>query len=549
MNDLLKIILSLSFSGALLIIIMLFIGKVFFRERTNHRWKYYIWLIIIARLLIPLTPDISLTGRIFEKTDIVMEQIVETTPTDGTVNITPVEKNNYDTNDNSDTTFSLIHSFVSVLFQNLGIIWLIVSLILLIRKITIYQGFVKYIKAGREEVSSIELLNTLSRLGTQIGVNCPVEFYTNELISSPLLIGFFRPCIILPTTNISEDDLKYTLLHELTHFKRKDMFYKWLVQITICLHWFNPLVYIMGHEISRECELSCDEEMIRTLNEKERRKYGDTLLHAMALGGKYKDTVSSVTLNESKELLKERLGAIINFKENSKAAKTIMLGLTLLLIVCSIIIGAYTIKNKPMQYSSDNSIQNFSNDNRSDNLAKVSSDDLSGISENLNLSLDIENGGIVILPSTSNELQAVYDSEYYDVQLTDQNGEWIVTVSGKAERMGDADEVQLYLPDIKTKMNVNVSNGDFSYNLPEDCQNEVDITAANGGVYFASSNHYANSDISLVAQERTFIVYQEPVYPNYFTRTDTGFSYKNGTGLNKISISLIGYTSVEFQEL
>ena len=540
MNDLLKIILSLSFSGALLIIIMLFIGKVFFRERTNHRWKYYIWLIIIARLLIPLTPDISLTGRIFEKTDIVMEQIVETTPTDGTVNITPVEKNNYDTNDNSDTTFSLIHSFVSVLFQNLGIIWLIVSLILLIRKITIYQGFVKYIKAGREEVSSIELLNTLSRLGTQIGVNCPVEFYTNELISSPLLIGFFRPCIILPTTNISEDDLKYTLLHELTHFKRKDMFYKWLVQITICLHWFNPLVYIMGHEISRECELSCDEEMIRTLNEKERRKYGDTLLHAMALGGKYKDTVSSVTLNESKELLKERLGAIINFKENSKAAKTIMLGLTLLLIVCSIIIGAYTIKNKPMQYSSDNSIQNFSNDNRSDNLAKVSSDDLSGISENLNLSLDIENGGIVILPSTSNELQAVYDSEYYDVQLTDQNGEWIVTVSGKAERMGDADEVQLYLPDIKTKMNVNVSNGDFSYNLPEDCQNEVDITAANGGVYFASSNHYANSDISLVAQERTFIVYEEPVYPNYFTRTDTGFSYKNGTGLNKISISLIG---------
>ncbi len=549
MNDLLKIILSLSFSGALLIIIMLFIGKAFFRGRTNHRWKYYIWLIIIARLLIPLTPDISLTGTIFEKTDIVMEQIVETTPTDGTVNITPVEKDNYDTNDNSDTTFSLIHSFISVLFQNLGIIWLVVSLILLIRKITIYQGFVKYIKAGREEVSSIESLNTLARLGTQIGVNCPVEFYTNDLISSPLLIGFFRPCIILPTTNISEDDLKYTLLHELTHFKRKDMFYKWLVQITTCLHWFNPLVYIMGHEISRECELSCDEEMIRTLNEKERRKYGDTLLHAMALGGKYKDTVSSVTLNESKELLKERLGAIINFKENSKAAKTIMLGLTFLLIVCSIIIGAYTIKNKPMQYSSDNSIQNFANDNRSDTLAKVSSDDLSGISENLNLSLDIENGGIVILPSTSNELQAVYDSEYYDVQLTDQNGEWIVTVSGKAERMGDVDEVQLYLPDIKTKMNVNVSNGDFSYNLPEDCQNEVDITAANGGVYFASSNHYANSDISLVAQERTFIVYEEPVYPNYFTRTDTGFSYKNGTELNKISISLIGYTSVEFQEL
>ena len=156
-------------------------------------------------------------------------------------------------------------------------------------------------------------------------------------------------------------------------------------------------------------------------------------------------------------------------------------------------------------------------------------------------------GGVVILPTTSNELQAVYDSEFYDVQLTEQNGKWIFTVSGKTARMGDVDEVQLYIPDIKTKMNVNVSNGDFSYNLPEDCQNEVDITAANGGVHFASSNHYANSDILLVAQEKVFILYEEPIYPNYFTRTDTGFSYKNGTELNKISISLIGYTSVEFQ--
>lgn len=547
MNDLLKIILSLSFSGTLLIIIMLFIGKVFFRKRANHRWKYYIWLIIIARLLIPLTPDISLTGTIFEKTDLVMEHIIETTPAESEVNITPADKNNFDTNDKSDTTFSLLQSFLSVFFQNLGIIWLIVSLILLIRKITIYQGFVKYIKAGREEVSCVGLLNTLAQLGTQIGVNCHVEFYTNGLVSSPLLIGFFRPCIILPTTDIPKDDLKYTLLHELTHFKRKDMFYKWLAQITICLHWFNPFVYIMEHEISRECELSCDEEMIRSLNEKERRKYGDTLLHAIALGGKYKDTISSVTLNESKELLKERLGAIINFKENSKAAKTVMVSFAFLLIVCSIVIGAYTIKNKPIQYLSDNSTHNFVNNNRSDNLAKVSSDDLSDISENLNLSLDIENGGVVILPTTSNELQAVYDSEFYDVQLTEQNGKWIFTVSGKTARMGDVDEVQLYIPDIKTKMNVNVSNGDFSYNLPEDCQNEVDITAANGGVHFASSNHYANSDILLVAQEKVFILYEEPIYPNYFTRTDTGFSYKNGTELNKISISLIGYTSVEFQ--
>ena len=505
MNDLLKIVLSLSLSGTLLSI-LLFIGKKLYREKTSHRWKYYIWLIVLARLLIPLTPDISLIGTIFEKTDLVLEQIVETTPIEDIVTVTPVERNDYNTNDKPDTKLSLSQNIVLTVSRNLGAIWLIVSLIFLIRKITIYQGFVKYIKAGREEVSDIELLDTLARLTTKIGVNCPVEFYTNRLISSPLLVGFFRPCIILPTTDISKKDLEYTLLHELTHYKRKDMFYKWLVQITICLHWFNPFVYIMGREINRECELSCDEEVIKTLDEKERRVYGDTLLHAMVLGGKYKDTISSVTLNESKELLKERLGAIIHFKERSKNAKLAMLLLTFLLIICSIVIGAYTINNKLMQNSTGNNTHNFVGDVRSDNLTQISSDDLSGVSEKLNLSLDIENGGVVILPTTSNELQAHYDSEYYDVQLTGQNGKWVVTVSGKAERMGDADEVQLYIPDMKAKMNVNVSNGDFSYNLPEDSQNEVEITAANGGVYFASSNHYADRDILLVAQEKTFIV-------------------------------------------
>ena len=558
MNILLKMFLSMSFSGSLFILLLL-AGKRFLKDKISRQWQYYIWLIVVVRLLLPFGPETNLMGKAYQTIDQAITHSVslpqQQSPSGDTnafnVPASGMEHDNQNTVNPKDDSISSrpVGDILSLFSNHVWLIWLMVALILLVQKITAYHSFIRYVKAGLNPVSNVEQLDRLSVIAEQTGRKRPVELCVNPLVSSPLLIGFFRPCIVLPSADIPEKDFQYIVLHELTHYKRRDMFYKWLVQITTCLHWFNPLVYIMGHEISRECELSCDEEMIRTLNEKERRKYGDTLLHAMALGGKYKDTVSSVTLNESKELLKERLGAIINFKENSKAAKTIMLGLTFLLIVCSIIIGAYTIKNKPMQYSSDNSIQNFANDNRSDNLVKVSSDDLSGISENLNLSLDIENGGIVILPSTSNELQAVYDSEYYDVQLTDQNGEWIVTVSGKAERMGDVDEVQLYLPDIKTKMNVNVSNGDFSYNLPEDCQNEVDITAANGGVYFASSNHYANSDISLVAQERTFIVYEEPVYPNYFTRTDTGFSYKNGTELNKISISLIGYTSVEFQEL
>lgn len=120
---------------------------------------------------------------------------------------------------------------------------------LLIRKIAVYQSFVSYVKAGRILVSDIKLLDRLTVLAGPAGIKKPVELCVNPLISSPLLIGFFRPCIVLPGADISENDFRYTVLHELTHFRRRDMFYKWLVQITVCLHWFNPLVSIMSREI------------------------------------------------------------------------------------------------------------------------------------------------------------------------------------------------------------------------------------------------------------------------------------------------------------
>ncbi|MCI8844598.1 MAG: M56 family metallopeptidase [Oscillospiraceae bacterium] len=128
-------------------------------------------------------------------------------------------------------------------------IWLVVVLRRMIRKITIYQGFVRYIKAGLAPVSDIERLDRLAAVSERAGVKRPVELCVNPLVSPPLLLGFFHPCIVLPGVDISEKDFDYIVLHELTHYKRLDIFYKWMVQVTVCLHWFNPLVHLMSREI------------------------------------------------------------------------------------------------------------------------------------------------------------------------------------------------------------------------------------------------------------------------------------------------------------
>ena len=119
------------------------------------------------------------------------------------------------------------------------------------------------------------------------------------------------------------------------------MFYKWVVQITLCLHWFNPFVYLMCHEINRACELACDETIISTLEAKEQAAYGDTLLNAIGIGGSFHNSIASMTLYENKKMIKERLGTIMNYKKKSIWVMLGSLVLVIGLFAVSTVLGAY----------------------------------------------------------------------------------------------------------------------------------------------------------------------------------------------------------------
>lgn len=344
MNELLKIILSLSLSGALLILLLL-LCKPLVKGKLSKRWQYYIWLIVVARLLLPFAPETNLMGMIFRP----QPEQASTSFTDagstnqlnvpGQVDLGGFKQPEPDRL--TDTGISeILYEKITVICL---LVWFVVAIGLLIRKITVYQSFVKYMRAGRIEISDMQLWERLGILVAQLGIKGSVGLYTNNLISSPLLIGFFRPCIMLPTAGLSESDFDNTILHELTHYRRRDMFYKWLVQVTICLHWFNPFVYLMDREVSRACELSCDEAVIKMRDAGGRRAYGDTLLNAMGMGGNYKDSLASITLNESKELLKERLDAIMNYRNATRMSATISLALVFTFSFAAVAVGAYAV--------------------------------------------------------------------------------------------------------------------------------------------------------------------------------------------------------------
>ncbi len=409
MNDVMRMVLSLSLSGTLLIFV-LFLCKPFYKNRISRRWQYYIWLVVIARLLIPFAPRQNLMGMMFDR----MEQVTAETAAEqnagqagqpaekgagsaeqladreaelaeqpaereagsaeqpvereaglagqpaekeaGSVgqpaerNAEPVEQpaageavgtDTADADMESTASYIAERNAVGIL-QYLWLIWLGGAAFLLIRRVTMYQSFVKYIRVGREEVSDIKLMDLLAEMEEEIGIKRPVELYTNTLVSSPLLLGLFRPCIILPKTDLPREDLRYTIRHELIHHRRFDLLYKWLVQITVCLHWFNPFVWLMGKETGRACELACDEALAGGLDAEGRRAYGDTLLHAAKDGGgdSFREPVVSLTLSENGKLLKERLGAIADFRKQPKAVKVLSAFLAAALILGGVMTGA-----------------------------------------------------------------------------------------------------------------------------------------------------------------------------------------------------------------
>ena len=339
MSEFIKILLSLSVSGALLLLLILGL-KPLYKNKFSKRWQYYIWIVVALRLLLPFTPDTTIIGSLFEKFD--TTAITNEIPTNPNVPV-PADTGNSKAEPiqtNREITTAAMREPVDK-YVCLFFIWSALALVLFVRKVTVYQGFIQYIKAGNKEVSDIKILNLLSDCEEKLKIKTRVELSCNPLIASPMLIGFFRPRIILPVGEWEDKELSYIFVHELIHYKQRDMFYKWLIQIVVCVHWFNPFVYLLEKEVNKSCELSCDEKVISVLDDTARREYGDILISFLKSNNLYKSSLASVTLTEGAEQLKERLGAIMKFRKKSKAIIAITAIFTAAVCVCFFVTGAY----------------------------------------------------------------------------------------------------------------------------------------------------------------------------------------------------------------
>jgi beta-lactamase regulating signal transducer with metallopeptidase domain len=400
-SDLFMVCLSLSLAATVISGLIYFVQKVA-NKRLTQTWKYYIWLIVLFRLVIPVAPEGSLIGTLFSplqeqnlasdsSVPILNEtkQVQETTnspevnmnkntsvnstvptdsedkhtsasaittPTPATLDsassvgsITSASSTSSVTSPASSTT--VVSTFSSILWMTLSIMWLIGAGLLFGWKIIGYLRFKRQLNIHQVTVKDELVVSTLAIAKQKKGIHVDVPVFQNALITSPMLVGLQTPCIVLPQREFTEQQLHYIFSHELTHLKRGDLWLKWMAQLALCLHWFNPIIYKLVKQFNQACELSCDEAVIKGMNVQQKQGYGETLIALAA--SKQASGAFVGTMSTEKSNLKDRLTAIMQSEKSRKPRLISMLAISLVLIVSAIFVGSATPSIKASQVDYD----------------------------------------------------------------------------------------------------------------------------------------------------------------------------------------------------
>lgn len=155
----------------------------------------------------------------------------------------------------------------------------------------------------------------------------PLAIVRSDKVSSPASIGILRPRIIFPQgMDLDNEQLvRYILVHEYVHIRRFDTLWKLLALCAACVHWFNPLVWVMLVLLNRDLELSCDEMVLRHFGGTERASYAHSLIDMAERGRPF----SFMHSYFSKNAAEERIIAIMKYKKTSLLAVVLALVLTL----------------------------------------------------------------------------------------------------------------------------------------------------------------------------------------------------------------------------
>ena len=308
-----------------ILIAALFAFRGVLRRFLDARVIYWFWVIVAVRLLLPFDVPVSVTAA----------RYLPPAPWTYT--------GDFDTVPSVSTSAPLVPGSVAppaaaslreILLneKTLAIVWPAGVATVLLAYFWASLSFRRQLsRSGRRAGKRTE--QAVSSCSRAMGLN-PIPVLEMDALSGPALFGVWRPRLLFPlglAEQLSDEELRLVVLHELGHLKRRDLFLQGLLVVSQAVHWFNPLVWLAGRLAREDRELACDEFVMAHTSHSGGHAYAKTLLRVLGLSRPGRPMLPAVGILETKNQIKQRI--IMITKYQSTNARRIMLGAASILAV------------------------------------------------------------------------------------------------------------------------------------------------------------------------------------------------------------------------
>ena len=352
MERLMTALLELTLPMALVIAVLLAAGPLLGR-RFTAKWRYWAWLLIAVRLLLPVgitlpQPVVTLPQPQGEFTYPVSREEpapTEPAPVGDPIQVVPgaAENDPYQqietgmtapTGPSAETPKPAEPAITPTpagtrsipVMEAVGWCWAAGTALFLLWQLGSYLALRAKLSRSRRPLTDEAILAVLEKESAAAGRQKPLPVYT-AAVGSPMIVGAIKPTLLLPELELSTEQLSLVFRHELIHYRRRDIWYKLLLMMANAIHWFNPMVWLMVYAADRDLELSCDEAVVAGRDEAYREEYGRCLL-AVVRAGMSRRTLFTTNFYSGKKTLKNRLATI--FDTTKKHRGTLALAALLL---------------------------------------------------------------------------------------------------------------------------------------------------------------------------------------------------------------------------
>ena len=271
MSEIFKTVLILSVFGSVITALLLCL-KPITAKKFPAKWQYYVWIAVLLSMIIPtykLIPPKEV-GRLplIPQNQLVQPETVPNlaeAPTAVIIEETPT----------LDSDVNITAKLSIKLVDLLACVWLVGMCIYLI---VVIISYIVYITHKHKKAIQITENAMLSEVKKELNIKRHIKIRMSYDIQSPMLVGVVFPIIYIPCREIPDENMRMVFMHELMHYKRKDLLIKWLSLFVNAVHWFNPLAYLLCANVSEACEVSCDMAVTKNMSDLEQKIYMKTIL-------------------------------------------------------------------------------------------------------------------------------------------------------------------------------------------------------------------------------------------------------------------------------